>query len=49
MKVIAYARVSKDKSGEAKSVTEQMSEIHTVAEQEGWTIAAEYSENSVGA
>lgn len=45
LRVILYARVSKDASKEERSVTQQLDIGRTIAAEEGWLIVGEYTDN----
>jgi hypothetical protein len=44
-----YARVSFDKSGRARSVSEQDADLEGDATANGWTVTARYSDNDLSA
>lgn len=44
-----YLRVSLDATGEHLAVSRQREDCHKIAEQRGWTVVAEYVDNSVSA
>jgi site-specific DNA recombinase len=49
MKVVIYARISKDKSGISENVDTQVTECKQYARAQGWTIAGIFSDNDIGA
>lgn len=49
MRAIIYCRVSSDRSGRARSVTEQEVECRAVCEREGWPVAEVLVDNDVSA
>ncbi|MDP9436651.1 MAG: recombinase family protein, partial [Actinomycetota bacterium] len=47
--MIVYTRVSRDASGQSRSVGEQETECRRLVEREGWTLVAVESDNDVSA
>ncbi len=44
-----YTRLSIDKTGEGLAVERQSKDAHALAARHGWTVVAEYADNSVSA
>lgn len=49
MRAAVYARISLDKSGEGAGVERQREDCARLIEQRGWTLAAEFEDNSISA
>src|SRR5262245_37939737 len=49
LRVALYARISKDRNGEAEGVTRQVDACRDLVARRGWTVVAEHVDNDISA